>query len=208
MTDNKARAQALFDLLDAGWVPVGYGADAPKTLPFVFLSYASANRSKIAAYHQFFQTQSLPLWWDQDIPAGGAWRGSIADQLANARAVLTFWDANSVQSPAVIEEAATAQRAGKLLHVRLDDAPLPYGFGETQYVDLRAWDGTAEHPAMRKLLQAMRDKLTPPDKDALAARLAKASPIAMVAQAGQLTPKIPRPMPPQCWKMTPTVRRG
>ena len=72
------------------------------------------------------------------------------------------------------------------MHVRLDGAPLPYGFGETQYVDLRDWDGTAMHPQMRKLLQALKDKLNAPDADEMIARLLAAAPLAMLPKDGRL----------------------
>jgi hypothetical protein len=98
----------------------------------------------------------------------------------------------------VVEEASNAQKLRKLLHVRLDDAELPYGFAETQWVDLRNWDGTATHPEMRKLLQALRDRLEPPDSRIMAARLQAANPIAMVAENGRLTPKdTPLNAPPE-----------
>ncbi|MCA3552799.1 MAG: TIR domain-containing protein [Rhodobacter sp.] len=193
--DDAARAKALFDLLDGGWVPPG--APTPRDDPppetgstpaFFFLSYASQDRSRIGTLRDFLTGQGLPLWWDQDIPAGAEWRRTIATQLDAAKAVVTFWTQESVARTAVAEEASHAQATGRLLHVRLDDAPLPWGFGETQYVDLRGWDGTATHPQMAKLLQAMRDRLNPPDAAAMAARLLAASPVAMLPKGGKLAP--------------------
>ena len=193
--DDATRAKALFDLLDGGWVPPG--APTPRDDPppetgstsaFFFLSYASQDRPRIGTLRDFLTDQGLPLWWDQDIPAGAEWRRTIATQLDAAKAVVTFWTQESVARKAVAEEASHAQAAGRLLHVRLDDAPLPWGFGETQYVDLRGWDGTATHPQMAKLLQAMRDRLNPPDAAAMAARLLSASPVAMLPKGGKLAP--------------------
>ncbi len=164
--DNATRAKTLFAYLK-DWEPPGevVGPEpAPEIVPqsFFFLSYASPNRSLIAEMRAFLMWSGVPIWWDQDIPAGATWRAEIAEQLRAARAVITFWTKESVASKAVIEEASTAQAAGRLVHVRLEDATLPYGFGETQYVDLRDWDGTPEHPQIRKLLQALQDKLKAP----------------------------------------------
>ena len=197
--DAAARARALFALLKAGWVPPG--APTPRkgkvddpppetgsTPAFFFLSYASQDRPRIGTLRDFLTGQGLPLWWDQDIPAGAEWRRTIATQLDAAKAVVTFWTQESVARKAVVEEASHAQATGRLLHVRLDDAPLPWGFGETQYVDLRGWDGTATHPQMAKLLQAMHDRLNPPDAAAMAARLLAASPVAMLPKDGRLAP--------------------
>lgn len=60
------------------------------------------------------------------------------------------------------EEAAIAQKAGKLVHARLDDPDLPYGFGETQWIDLRRWDGETSHPAFQKLVLSLKSKIYPP----------------------------------------------
>jgi Leucine-rich repeat (LRR) protein len=168
--DDAKRAKALFALLEAGWVPpvastlrndkVDDPPPEPGSTPaFFFLSYASQDRPQIGTLRDFLAGQGVPVWWDQDIPAGAEWRRMIAGQLDAAKAVVTFWTQESVKRKAVIEEASHAQAAGRLLHVRLDDAPLPYGFGETQYVDLRDWDGTATHPQMAKLLRALRARL-------------------------------------------------
>ena len=193
--DDAKRAKALFALLEAGWEPPG--APTPRDDPppetgsipaFFFLSYASQDRPRIGTLRDFLTGQGLPLWWDQDIPAGAEWRRTIATQLDAAKAVVTFWTQESVARKAVVEEASHAQATGRLLHVRLDDAPLPWGFGETQYVDLRGWDGTATHPQMAKLLQAMHDRLNPPDAAAMAARLLAASPVAMLPKDGRLAP--------------------
>lgn len=157
-------------------------------IPLVFLSYANADRDRVGALHAFLSEQSLPLWWDQDIPAGATFRDEIADRLISAAAVFVLWTEHSTKSKGVFEEAAKAQSNGKLVHARLDDAPLPYGFAETQYVDLSGWDGTATHPAMRKLLQALRDKLNPPSEAEIVDRIHRASPVAMTPHEGKLSP--------------------
>lgn len=156
--------------------------------PFIFLSYASRDYDRIAPLYDFLSDQSLPVWWDQDIPAGATWRDEIAKRLDTAAAVLTLWTLDSTQSSAVNEEAASAQSKGKLVHARLDDAVLPYGFAETQYVDLRGWDGSPDHPAMRKLVQALRDKINPPTSAEMNQRLQQASPVAMAPHNGKLSP--------------------
>lgn len=100
--------------------------------------------------------------------------------------VPTFWTQDSTTSKAVLEEAATAQADKKLVDVRLDDSPMPYGFGETQYVNLRDWDGTAAHPSFQRVIRALRDKLAAPTTEFARTRLRQSSPIEMVAQNGRL----------------------
>ncbi|MCZ4279923.1 toll/interleukin-1 receptor domain-containing protein [Kiloniella laminariae] len=156
--------------------------------PFVFLSYSSRDRVKITGLKVFLEARGIASWWDQDIPTGGKWRETIAQKLETAACVLTFWTGESVQSPAVIEEASRAQSQNKLVHARLDTAPLPYGFSETLYASLTDWDGfSPNHPGMRKLLQALHDKLDPPKGPALSTRLLEASSLAFEARNGKLT---------------------
>jgi len=176
----------------------------PTRLPFIFLSYANQDRDHVSALRTFLDRQLLPLWWDQNITAGANWREEIASRLT-AAAVFTFWTEDSIKSRGVIEEATSAQTAGKLIHARLDDALLPYGFSETQYADLRTWDGSPEHPEMRKLLQALRDKLDPPTARQMADRLQQAAPVDMVARSGKLSPVAPPTRMPHPRSSIPTI---
>lgn len=191
---ERARAIALGDQLVDWELPEDDSQNenptpVPLSKSFAFLSYSSKDSGRVGNIHSFLVDQSIPLWWDADIEAGASWRDEIAKRLSSAKAVTTFWTEDSVSSKSVIEEASEAQKLKKLIHVRLDDAVLPYGFAETQYLDLRQWDGTAEHPQMRKLLQSIQDKIAPPSPDALSARLMASSPVIMVASNGLLTPK-------------------
>ena len=155
----------------------------------VFISYSNSDRPLVATIRSILLVHDIPTWWDQDIPAGDSWRRQIDSNLSEATAVLTFWTHNSVSSNAVAEEAARAQRENKLVHAKLDDAALPYGFSETQYADLRGWDGTASHPEMRKLIQNLKDKISPPSPEEIQLRLTSAAPTAAVIENGRITAK-------------------
>ncbi|NKM23894.1 TIR domain-containing protein [Rhizobium laguerreae] len=154
---------------------------------FVFISYANGDREVVGKIRSVLKSADVSVWWDQDISPGEGWRDTIHSKLENAAAVLTIWTENSVVSKPVAEEAASAQRSGKLIHARLDKTPLPYGFSETQYADLQKWDGTAGHPEMLKLIQAVLDKLSPPTPEEIRDRLISATPIAAVIEDGLIT---------------------
>lgn len=178
------------------WLDVVFGGEDKDTQkdvvkeitqsPFAFLSYAAENRAVITALSGLFDQSNIDTWWDQDIDGGQAWRDAIDQKLDAASAVVTFWTAASVGSKPVREEASRAQKANKLIPVRLDDAPVPFGFEETQWIDLRQWDGTASDANFRKLIQAVQDKISPPTKEDLEQRHRAASPIGAKNKGGKV----------------------
>lgn len=141
----------------------GDPADPADTGGFVFLSYARANSALISSVIPTLSAEGVPLWSDQDIQGGEKWREKIAGRLARSAAVLVLWTRDSVVSDKVIEEAEAAQSTGRLVHVRIDDVPLPYGFGETQAIDMLGWNGAGHHPGIVWLLSALMAKLKPGD---------------------------------------------
>ncbi|HDZ82307.1 MAG TPA: TIR domain-containing protein [Roseobacter sp.] len=191
---QRARATALYSQLEDWDLPLDYEShskDAPISITegFAFLSYAHQDRKLVGNIHSFLADHSVPLWWDSNLGPGDRWRSEISRKLSAAKVVVTFWTKESVNSKSVVEEASNAQRLGKLIHVRLDASPLPYGFAETQYLDLQNWDGTPNHHQMRKLLQSIRDKIYPLSTEEISEKLLASSPIALVPEEGKLTPK-------------------
>jgi len=78
------------------------------------------------------------------------------------------------------------KRQGKLLHAKLDSAPLPYGFGEVQYADLTNWDRQSDGPESLRLIEALRQKLDPDDAN-VRQHLDAASPVEFTARNGKVT---------------------
>ncbi|WP_153769219.1 toll/interleukin-1 receptor domain-containing protein [Labrenzia sp. CE80] len=154
--------------------------------PFVFLSYSSADRAEIAGLREKLLAEQISCFWDQDIPAGASWRATIETNLGDADIVLTVWTENSTKSDAVREEASTAQNDGKLVHARLDDAALPYGFAETQYQSLVGWDGDTSDPRWQKLIHVLKDRLFPPSRSELIHRLANAGSGSAIVEDGRV----------------------
>ncbi|MBT6522726.1 MAG: toll/interleukin-1 receptor domain-containing protein [Rhodobacteraceae bacterium] len=131
--------------------------------PFVFISYARANKAEVVEIVRYLRAHNINIWWDDDIAPGDKWRDQITEKLAECQAVLTLWTEQSVKSGSVIEEAEGGKHGGKLLHARLDSAPLPYGFGEVQYADLTHWDRRSDTLESSRLLAALKQKLDPDD---------------------------------------------
>lgn len=174
-------------------ITVNYNREAsaidPSIIAPIFISYASADRERILIIKSILADAGLPVWWDQDLLSGDNWREQIDYHLSHCSAVLTFWTDSSSASKAVAEEAARAQRDRKLVHVRLDNTNIPYGFSETQYADLRQWDGSFSHPEIRRLVQALKDKIYPPGFEEIQRRLMSAAPMAAIIDNGKITAK-------------------
>ncbi|WP_346896407.1 pentapeptide repeat-containing protein [uncultured Roseibium sp.] len=154
--------------------------------PFVFLSYEHQDREHIATIRKSLTGAGIPCWWDQDISPGSEWRTEIGQRLKAATVVLTFWTSRSTESKGVIEEASNAQTKGKLTHVRLDGSELPYGFAETQYLDLTNWQGSATDPRFLSLIQVLRDRLYPPDRRTVLGRVSDTGPVTAVPERGKI----------------------
>ena len=138
--------------------------DANSGYPFIFLSYSRTNSELASRTRRYLKLFGIQCWWDEGIEIGGAWSDDIEKHLEASSAVLTLWTEASVVSRAVVEEARIGQSQNKLVHARLDDVRLPYGFGETQYANMVDWDGTFDTAESLKLAKALRRHLlgTPP----------------------------------------------
>lgn len=193
VTEKRPADIIMSEIADVlGWEPQPVSVDdttESKDGSFIFLSHARTDRLQASAVRQMLLDQGIQVWWDDDIVGGDGWRDRIAERLEKSAAVLTLWSDQSVSRDAVREEAARAQTQRKLVHAKLDQADLPYGFGETHYIDLRSWDGTATHESWRKLVQALQDKLSPPGPEEIRRRLSESRPVAMVAESGKLSPR-------------------
>ena len=153
--------------------------------PFVFLSYANEDRKRIALIRELLVYGDIPCWWDQDIEPGRNWAEEIQSRIGSASIILTFWTQNSVVSNAVKEEARKGQTARKLVHAKLDQSELPYGFGETQYCDLSNWKADPTDKQFLGLVQVLNDRLSPPDLQIQERRIASTGSASAVLQDGR-----------------------
>jgi uncharacterized protein YjbI with pentapeptide repeats len=154
--------------------------------PFVFISYAHDNKTEVAEIVRYLRAHKINIWWDADILPGDPWRERIKANLEKCQAVLTLWTEQSVRSKSVIEEAKAGKGQGKLLHAKLDSAPLPNGFGEVQHANLTDWDRQSDRPESLRLIEALRQKLDPDDAK-VNQQLNAASPVEFTARKGKVT---------------------
>ena len=108
----------------------------------IFISYARENRRQAEALYQLLRTRKHRVFLDtQNIRPGQSWPQTIVESLEEALVVCVLWSkaAHDAKGAYVREEARIAKKSGSYFPVCLDDAGVPYGFGEIHYADLIDW---------------------------------------------------------------------
>jgi len=122
----------------------------------LFLSYASADRARVAPIVAALTAQGYTVWWDRQIAGGSAYAREIEAALKGCDIVLVAWSAVSVDSDWVRDEAAYGRDQRRLVPLRLDHAEPPLGFRQYQLVSFAGWKGDPEAPQVHQLLEALQ----------------------------------------------------
>jgi TolB-like protein len=109
----------------------------------IFISYARADRPRVAPLAALLSAQGYDVWWDAMIEGGAGFAKMIEAKLEAADAVIVCWSAVSVNSDWVRDEAAHARDRKRLVPVSLDGTEAPLGFRQYHAVDLTKWNGRA-----------------------------------------------------------------
>jgi adenylate cyclase len=132
----------------------------------LFVSYARADRERVAPLVSALEGEGWSVWWDPEIAPGQEFDSLIAEQLEKARAVVVAWTPSSVSSRWVRGEARVAADRGVLAPVRFDNAVLPIDLRAIHTTDLDGWKGLATDPAFQDLARAIRSLLNESDAPA------------------------------------------
>lgn len=122
----------------------------------IFLSYARADRARVAKLAEALQAAGFSLWWDSAIVAGASFAADIERELDAADVVVVAWSATSVKSDWVRDEANAGRDRKRLVPVQLDATPPPLGFRQLQAIHLSDWQGSAGDPRFVALVGAIR----------------------------------------------------
>ena len=125
------------------------------TAASVFISYARADRPRVARLAAALSDHGHRLWWDDHLEGGAAFARTIEAELAKAATVIACWSAASVTSDWVRDEAAAGRDRGVLVPVSLDGTPPPLGFRQYQCIDLAGWGGDAAAPEIAAIDRAI-----------------------------------------------------
>ena len=122
----------------------------------VFLSYARADRARVARLAEALTGAGLTVWWDTAIETGSQFSEDIERELDAADVVVVVWSAASVKSTWVRDEAGHGRDRGRLLPVQIDGTLPPLGFRQFQSTDLSDWKGRAGDARIAGLAAAIR----------------------------------------------------
>jgi TolB-like protein len=118
----------------------------------VFISYARADRPRVAPLAAALTARGYDVWWDALIEGGAGFAKMIEAKLEAADAVMVVWSATSVESDWVRDEAAHARDHKRLVPVSLDGTAAPLGFRQYHSVDLSNWHGRADAPEIANVV--------------------------------------------------------
>ncbi|MDE2090536.1 MAG: toll/interleukin-1 receptor domain-containing protein, partial [Gammaproteobacteria bacterium] len=121
----------------------------------VFVSYARADKVRVAPLVAAIEAKGWSVWWDPEINPGQEFDDQIDTQLVAAKAVLVVWTPTSVISRWVRGEARDAAERGILVPVRFDQARLPIDVRAIHTTDLDGWREDPLHPAVQECLNAL-----------------------------------------------------
>jgi adenylate cyclase len=110
----------------------------------VFVSYARADKARVAPLVAAIEARGWSVWWDPEISPGREFDDEIDTELQAAKAVLVVWTPTSVASRWVRGEARDAAERNILVPVRFGQARLPIDVRAIHTTDLDDWN---ENPA-------------------------------------------------------------
>jgi hypothetical protein len=96
----------------------------------IFLSYARDNHDTVEPLVKTLEDAGWTVFWDRRLRPGSRYRTIIDEQLSSASCVLVIWSRESVKSRWVLDEADAAAEREILIPIRIDDTPIPLGFGQ------------------------------------------------------------------------------
>ncbi|MEJ2516160.1 MAG: TIR domain-containing protein [Gammaproteobacteria bacterium] len=148
----------------------------------VFVSYARADRDRVAPLVAAIVAKGWSVWWDPEITPGQEFDDQIDAEIDAAKAVMVVWTPTSVASRWVRGEAREAADRGILVPVRFDNARLPMDVRAIHTTDLDDWNEDPSSGPAREFLHA------------LGAMIARA-PTRAVSAAPGVTPESDKPSP-------------
>lgn len=126
----------------------------------VYIIYSKKNKRVVKRIVDLLAEQ-WEVWWDRNIT--GDFVTAIEEELPKAKCAVVLWSNQSRNSQNVREEVTLANQLGvKVVHVRLDDCSLPYGFLSNNTTEMKDWDGEPDHEDFQELIERI-ELIVPPE---------------------------------------------
>jgi class 3 adenylate cyclase len=122
--------------------PTDPGSGSTAKAPYVFLSYASAERERALKVADALETNGVGVWLDRKSIAGGSsWSAEIVRGIEGSAAVLVLCSATSMASPNVQQEIQLAWESRRpIVPLRLSDdrppAAIQYALAGRQWIEI------------------------------------------------------------------------
>ena len=126
----------------------------------IFVSYASADRERVAPLAQILTDHGWTVWWDRQIAPGKTFDEVIEEALDNALAVISVWTEAGVASRWVRTEASEGAARGILVPVLMQHVQIPLAFRRIQAADLTDWEPGEEHAGLEELIGALEELIS------------------------------------------------
>jgi adenylate cyclase len=121
----------------------------------VFISYARADKARVAPLVKAIEAKDWSVWWDPEISPGQEFDDQIDAELMSAKAVLVVWTPTSVTSRWVRGEARDAADRNVLVPVRFEQARLPIDVRAIHTTDLDDWNEDSSSASAQACLHAL-----------------------------------------------------
>lgn len=122
----------------------------------IFVSYASADRERIAPLVGMLEEMGWTLWWDRQLHGGSYFPQEIEDEATGADTILVAWSSASIGSPWVADEAQLGRDEGKLIPLILDPVMPPMGFRQIHTLDFSSWTPGQNDATFQSLVTAIK----------------------------------------------------
>ena len=129
--------------------------------PDIFISYCRQDRPAARLFAESFAEEGFTVWWDAVMRSGETFDEVIERELRAAKSVVVLWSPRSVASRWVRAEATQADRANKLVPVKIEACELPFIFELTHTADLSEWQGDRSDPSWRSLVDDLSRHVAP-----------------------------------------------
>ncbi len=119
----------------------------------IFISYKREEQAEARKLADALEQEGWSVWWDLKLRAGQDFDDVIEEVLQKAKCVIVLWSKESVKSRYVKAEAAYALEHNKLVPVAIEEVKLSFLFARIHTPQLIGWNGSANVPEYRRLVE-------------------------------------------------------